>query len=113
MQTVLDLLARNAVAATVLAGVVILATTFVRRPAIRNALWLIVLIRFVMPPIWSVPVFRQAEAPFETNVVPPSISAPSVVEARIEQTATVEVLPQPRVASPAFVNNFHLTTDIV
>lgn len=102
MQTILEILARNAVAATLLAGAVLLATAVIRRPAIRNALWLIVLIRFVMPPILSVPVFDRAENSVETpkriaevsTIAIPVSSLPDV-----QPTLDVELIPFPRVVS--------------
>lgn len=96
MQTILDLLARNAVAATLLAVAVLLATTVIRRPAIRNALWLIVLVRFVMPPIWSVPVLSRDEAPLDAGVISPVLSVPVPAEAKVNPTASAELAPPPR-----------------
>src|SRR5262245_27909805 len=47
---------RNAAMATVLALAVAIITRIVRRPAFAHALWLVVLLRLVMPPIWTVPI---------------------------------------------------------
>ncbi|MCE9534322.1 MAG: hypothetical protein K8T89_24850 [Planctomycetes bacterium] len=73
MQTLLELLARNAAAATLLAGIVLALSLVIRRPAVRNALWLIVLVRLLMPPIWSVPVWTtEAPAVAKTPDLPPA-----------------------------------------
>ncbi len=83
MQTFLELLARNALGAALLAGVVLALMPIVRRPAARNALWLIVFARLFLPPIWSIPLMPAREAPANqsANVLPTE---------GIEGTAAVE-----------------------
>ena len=54
MNTILELAVRNAVAAALLAGAVLFLSLFIKRPAVRNALWMIVLIRLFLPPIWNI-----------------------------------------------------------
>src|SRR5262245_5101682 len=54
MNTLLEIAARNALGAVLLAVAVVLLTPFIRRPAVRHALWLIVLARLLLPPIWGV-----------------------------------------------------------
>jgi beta-lactamase regulating signal transducer with metallopeptidase domain len=64
---------RNAAMATVLAVVVALVARIVRRPALAHALWLLVLLRLVMPPIWTVPIniesFGRSRVPDSTSAV--------------------------------------------
>src|SRR5262245_37100899 len=57
MRTLVEYGLANAAAATALAAVAVLVGLVVRRPAVRNALWLLVLVRLVLPPVWTVPVF--------------------------------------------------------
>src|SRR3954447_12182143 len=56
MNTLLEIAAGNAIAAALLAGLVLALSPFVRRPAVRHALWLIVLARLLMPPVWRIEV---------------------------------------------------------
>jgi beta-lactamase regulating signal transducer with metallopeptidase domain len=56
MRTFVEYGLANAVAATALALVVALVGTFIRRPAVRNALWILVFVRLVLPPFWTVPL---------------------------------------------------------
>jgi len=56
MSTLLEVGIRNAAMATVLAMFVAVVVRFARRPALSHALWLLVLLRLVMPPIWNVPI---------------------------------------------------------
>jgi bla regulator protein blaR1 len=77
MNILLDMLARNALAASLLAGLVLAASLLVKRPAVRNALWLVVLVRLLLPPVWSVPLFQIAAAVPETSVDPLAASSPA------------------------------------
>ena len=72
MTDLLDILARNAIATALLAGVVLAVTLVVKRPAVRNALWLIVLVRLLIPPVWSVPLpkLTAEPAPIAARVEP-------------------------------------------
>ncbi|HEY8503759.1 MAG TPA: hypothetical protein VIL46_04200, partial [Gemmataceae bacterium] len=67
MNWLLELALGNALAATVLAGCVWLLCRWVRRPAVRHALWGLVLLRLLFPPIGPVTVpvrgLDGAEAP--------------------------------------------------
>jgi beta-lactamase regulating signal transducer with metallopeptidase domain len=50
----------NAVLATVLAiAVLLIGLVIRRRPALLHALWLVVLIKLLTPPLWSVPVLKR------------------------------------------------------
>ncbi len=57
MDFLLELAWKNAAVAGVLAVAAALISRLVRRPAVTNALWLMVLLKLVTPPIWHVPVF--------------------------------------------------------
>jgi beta-lactamase regulating signal transducer with metallopeptidase domain len=56
MFTLLEFAARNALGAALLASVALVLCLVIRRPAVRNALWLIVLVRLLLPPMYSVPI---------------------------------------------------------
>lgn len=56
MKMLIDYALTNAAMATLLALVVWGVTRVVRRPAVRNALWLLVLARLLFPPLWGVPM---------------------------------------------------------
>src|SRR5437868_15330597 len=56
MTTFAELVLRNAVLAAVLAVAVAVVARVAGRPALAHALWLLVLLRLVMPPIWTVSV---------------------------------------------------------
>lgn len=70
---------RNAAMATVLALVVAVVTRIVRRPALAHALWLLVLLRLVMPPIWTLPLdldgLGRSRLPDGTANVPDPVQA--------------------------------------
>jgi beta-lactamase regulating signal transducer with metallopeptidase domain len=77
----------NALAATVLAALALAAGKLARRPALGHALWLLVLLKLVTPPLVVVPIDWPAEAE-----APPS---PAVAAAAAPQEA----------AHPVVVNN--------
>ena len=56
MDGLLRVLLTNAVAAGALAAVAWLASRVVRRPGLSHALWLLALLRLVMPPLVSLPI---------------------------------------------------------
>ena len=57
----------NAVGATLLALVATAAGRLYRRPAVLHALWLLVLLKLLTPPLWSVDVPIPKPAPFPTK----------------------------------------------
>ena len=66
MHGVLQVGLTNAVLATLLAVVVWCVTRIVRRPAVAHVLWLLVLVKLVTPPFFSLPLpFLRAPAPAE------------------------------------------------
>lgn len=54
MQTFVEYGLANAVAATALAIFVVLVGMFIRRPAVRNALWILVFVRLLIPSFWTI-----------------------------------------------------------
>src|SRR5262249_18046658 len=56
MRTVVEYGLANAVAATLLALMAFSVGLLVRRPAVRNALWALVLVRLLLPPVWTIPI---------------------------------------------------------
>jgi len=80
MPYIFELGLANALTATVLAGAVWAACRVYRRPALVHSLWLLVLVKLLMPPVIDIPIFRIAPAalPNETSTVgglTPSIGA--------------------------------------
>jgi bla regulator protein blaR1 len=78
MRTLLEYALANAAAATALALVALAVGFVVRRPAVRNALWVLVLVRLVLPPVWTVPLPVPIEQPVEiaSTVADPIPPAP-------------------------------------
>ena len=56
MRTLVEYGLANAAAATALALVALAVGLVVRRPAVRNALWVLVFVRLLLPPVWTVPI---------------------------------------------------------
>ena len=82
MRTLVEYGLANAAAATLLALVALLVGLTVRRPAVRNALWVLVLVRLLLPPVWTVPITVQAPESTEEAVAvapTPVEPAPAVV----------------------------------
>jgi beta-lactamase regulating signal transducer with metallopeptidase domain len=76
VDTLLHVGLSNAVAASALAALAGIVGYFCRRPALRHALWLLVLLKLVTPPLVDVPVWRPAEpAPREEPVSAPAEEA--------------------------------------
>src|SRR5262245_43168735 len=66
MSALLQVALTNAVLALGLA-VIAWASSFLRRPAITHTLWLLVLLRLVMPPVWQVPIGPRGPAVPDSN----------------------------------------------
>ena len=56
MQTLLIAAVTNTFSAALLASIALVVGKVVRRPALMHTLWLLVLLKLVTPPVWSVPV---------------------------------------------------------
>src|SRR4051812_48066866 len=88
MDSLVDIGLRNAVFAVPFAVAALLAGRFVRRPALTHALWLLVLVRLLLPPLWSVAVPKPAalhDAPVLAAATPavepatePTVEAPAM-----------------------------------
>lgn len=78
MDTLLHIGLGNALAATVLAVVALLGTRLTRRPAVAHALWLLVLLKLLTPPLWTVPILPPTAAvpPQPVNIALPPASLP-------------------------------------
>ena len=61
MYSLVEIAVLNAIAATAMAAVVMLISRWVRRPALVHALWVLVLLKLVTPPIIEVPVGLRLE----------------------------------------------------
>lgn len=82
MRTLVEYGLSNAAAATALAVVALLVGLVVRRPAVRNALWVLVFVRLLVPPVFTVPVTLGTTPEPEPSVeagtadVPPATAEP-------------------------------------
>src|SRR5262249_33629977 len=75
-----------------------------RRPALAHALWLLVLLRLVAPPLWVVPLPGAAgpASPPPEGTEAPGVPAPAVERAAPAGTATGGgAIPPPRAPVPA------------
>ncbi|MDB5301445.1 MAG: antirepressor regulating drug resistance protein, partial [Phycisphaerales bacterium] len=68
METLLQIGLTNAIAAAILAAIAAVVTRVVRRPALTHALWALVLLKLLTPPVWTIPV-KQWLAPPPSPVV--------------------------------------------
>ncbi len=81
MSNIFSLLIGNTIFAMVLAVLAIVAMQF-RRPALAHALWLLVLLKLITPPLWNVEVaWLQPASPVTTRVVETPV-APKELPAR-------------------------------
>jgi beta-lactamase regulating signal transducer with metallopeptidase domain len=71
MDSILDAALRNAALAVPLAALVLILGFVLRRPALLHVLWIAVLLRLVMPPVWNVNVPRPAEPAVTEDVAAP------------------------------------------
>ena len=94
MRTLLEYAVANAAAATALALVALVVGLVVRRPAVRHALWVLVLVRLVLPPVWTVPVPVPVEEPEPAEI------------------ASAIVDPTPPVVEPADVGDWPVVFDL-
>ena len=84
METLLRIGLSNAVAAALLALVVGTAACVWRRPAVLHALWLLVLVKLLTPPLvwlpepWSTPASPPPKVVAETPLVPAAADPPEV-----------------------------------
>ena len=76
MRTLVEYGLANAAAATLLAVLAFAIGLAVRRPAVRNALWVLVLVRLLMPPVWTIT--------FSVPAPEPAAEVPAVLSAAVE-----------------------------
>ncbi len=88
MGTLLHFALANALLATILAGVVYLLGKRLRHPPLMHALWVLVLLKFVAPPMlhWPLPDFPSDAAPVAAETSEPDFSGETLPAA-----ATVEI----------------------
>ncbi len=91
----LEWLIHHSVESAALAAVVWLLCLFVRgRPAVRHALWLLVLVKLLTPPLicwpWPLPVWPAPEPVVVAPTSPPAESDPPVVPAPADDAPLVE-----------------------
>jgi beta-lactamase regulating signal transducer with metallopeptidase domain/protocatechuate 3,4-dioxygenase beta subunit len=72
METLIRIGLSNAAVVVALAAAVAVAGLFLRRPALVHALWVVVLLKLVTPPLFRIPV----DLPGITALAPPAIEAP-------------------------------------
>lgn len=105
MRTLLEYGLANAVAATALAMLALLVGLFVRRPAVRNALWVLVFVRLVLPPLWTVPlpvlVSSDESEVIATVSASPPVAPESVLEPLPSVSAAEPLLDPPEDVAPA------------
>ena len=100
MERLLEVGLGNAVAAALLAPVAAaIGALSGRRPSWAHGLWLLVLLRLVMPPLWAVPVGGVGPTP-RPAAVPASARPEPVFEARPTRPSTVGVAPDPGALAP-------------
>jgi beta-lactamase regulating signal transducer with metallopeptidase domain len=92
VDTLLDLGLRNAVGATVLALVAAGVGLVCRRPALRHTLWLLVLLRLLVPPLWDVQLLT---GPIPQSDVAPEVGRFFKPSGRIENPSHEPALPLP------------------
>jgi beta-lactamase regulating signal transducer with metallopeptidase domain len=88
----------NAVAATVLAIAVVIVSRIVRRPALTHALWLLVLVKLITPPLRSVELETVIPAPAPDTM---RVDISPIVERTPANEETVDPLEPMADAAPA------------
>src|SRR5688572_24786465 len=77
MQTLAEIVLSNAAIATLLALVAAVASRFCRRPPVVYALWLLVLVKLVTPPVFRVPLALLPQGDLE---IAPDAPEPATAE---------------------------------
>ncbi|HEX4794291.1 MAG TPA: M56 family metallopeptidase [Humisphaera sp.] len=112
MRELLTLAAQNSLGAAILALLAIVASLFLRRPALTHILWVLVLVKLITPPIWAIPVTIGLEKPVTASTVAaPRIEAAQDPALRsyvaidsIERTAPPVISPIVQAQKPQRVN---------
>src|SRR6267142_6334783 len=72
-----------------------------RRPALSHAMWLIVLLKLITPPLWNVAVpLMPAEKAHKAPLPPTELSMPPAEEVEPVQVASAQADPTERWAMP-------------
>jgi len=90
MQRLLEIMLSNAVAACVLAAAVGAVGLIFRRPAVVRALWVLVLLKLITPPIWTIPIGGLLARPGLNNLASPAQVSAAVPEPRDAQVVRIE-----------------------
>lgn len=95
----------NALAATVLAVVAFGVSQVVRRPAVRNALWVLVLLRLLCPPIWTVEldILRTTQTSSTEQPIPEVAPEPVSTPADLESAEHWEMFDNSEWSTPVTV----------
>jgi beta-lactamase regulating signal transducer with metallopeptidase domain len=114
MNTLLRIGLENAVAAVPLAAIAFVASLICRRPAVRHGLWLLVLVKFIAPPLVAVPVpWMSDEAPVAVSPAAPEPAlAVADVEA-IEGLAIDETPLDPPISRPPLLSAKNIVEAVV
>ncbi len=100
MSTAINFALGNTLMACVFAALAILVSQTFKRPALTHAMWLLVLVKLVTPPLWTLPIHVELSTATKPTA-PPLISVHQEVEASpISSELTIETIQMERVATP-------------
>jgi beta-lactamase regulating signal transducer with metallopeptidase domain len=96
----------NAAGAAALACVAAVVGWVWRRPDVTHALWLLVLLKLIAPPLWDVPISWQLPEETAALELPvsrqaPELATPEVPLAEVEPAAEIDAPPVPEMPEPA------------
>lgn len=86
MNGVVETLVINAASASLLAGLVWIAGRFVRHPGVMHALWVVVLIKLVTPPVFEIAALPRLAGSEATEVTVSATALPPEMLARLAAT---------------------------
>ncbi|MBC8113078.1 MAG: hypothetical protein H7062_01755, partial [Candidatus Saccharimonas sp.] len=100
MTTLLNIALINAVTVLPLALLACLVGRWARRPALTHALWVLVLLKFVTPPLFNLPVTIEVPVAAETRNggadAGPVSNVPAPASPRHDNSAAMPIDPAPR-----------------
>jgi bla regulator protein BlaR1 len=99
--TLLGFALSNTLSAAALALIALTVSRLAHRPALTHALWVIVLLKLLTPPLWNIPV-HIAGPPAPSAIVDQSATPPEVPEVAPQTTAPPVVM-QPRQSAARFL----------
>lgn len=114
MRAIVEYGLANAAAATALAMLALAVGTLIRRPAVRNALWVVVFVRLLLPPIWNIPLpipvattgneSQSTVVAIDNSVVTEQVPSfplePSIVEDNVNEAQPAAAGPMPESTLP-------------